>query len=121
MGDWAKRPTPQPVPLAPALSGYPVSVCTGWHFSCVLDSNKDVACTGKDDFGQQGTGDNGGYSIRLAIPTGVSSVVHLACGYNSVLATTKTGSLMAWGGNTYGGLGVASVTAVWEAQVSCLL
>jgi hypothetical protein len=121
LGDNANKPTPQPVPLAPALSGYPVSVCAGWYYSCVLDSNNDVACTGDDYYGQNGVGATWDDSNVLGVPTGVSSAVHLACGASSVLVTTATGSLMAWGNNYYGGLGLASVTAVWEAQVSCCL
>jgi alpha-tubulin suppressor-like RCC1 family protein len=126
LGDNTNKPTPQSVPLAPALSGSPVSVCSGYYFSCVLDSNKDVACTGRDDEGQQGVGATAADTNLLTIPSGVSSVVHLACGSHSVLVTTTTGSLMAWGFNPSGGLGLPPVTAVdkyrlWEAQVSCLL
>jgi hypothetical protein len=121
LGDNANRPTPQPVPLAPVLSGYPVSVCTGFYFSCVLDSNKDVACTGSDNYGQQGVGASRADANVLGVPTGVSSVVQLACGIQSVLVTTTTGSLMVWGYNGYEGPGQGWANTEWEAQVSRLL
>jgi alpha-tubulin suppressor-like RCC1 family protein len=39
-----------------------------------------------------------------------------------VLATTTTGSVLAWGANYYGVLGLGYTgSKVWEAQVSCLL
>jgi alpha-tubulin suppressor-like RCC1 family protein len=114
------EPTPQPVPLAPALSGDPVSVCAGSSFTCVLDSNKDLACTGSDLYGALGEGAYEADRNVLGIPTGVALVDHLACGNHVVLATTSTGTLLVWGKDSYGQLGRGGGIdpAVWEAEVS---
>jgi alpha-tubulin suppressor-like RCC1 family protein len=117
-GDNINRPTPQPVSLAPAQSGNPVSVCGGMSFSCVLDDNNDLACTGRDSYGQQGEGANRTDTNMMAMPPGVASVAHLACAYGSVLATTTTGALVVWGRNLDGELGVGHTSEVWEPEVS---
>jgi alpha-tubulin suppressor-like RCC1 family protein len=120
-GDNTDQPTPQPVPLTPALSGNPVSVCTGYAHTCILDSNKDVACTGKDGYGQVGEGGSQTNTNVLGIATGVGLVDHLACGYYHVLATTSTGTLLVWGFDLYGQLGRGTTDdAVWVAEVSFL-
>jgi alpha-tubulin suppressor-like RCC1 family protein len=118
-----QSPTPMPVPLSPALTGVAVSVCTGTDFTCVLDDNGGVACTGVDLWGQMGDGNSRADQFVLGIPTGVSSVAHLACGYKSVLVATTTGALKTWGANGNGQLGLTATQKVWEAELvgSCLL
>jgi alpha-tubulin suppressor-like RCC1 family protein len=117
LSDNTNRPTPQPVPLSPALSGSPVSVCTGFAFMCVLDDKGEVGCTGQDTYGQTGVGDSAVDTNVLGIPTGVASVAHVSCGALSVLATTTEGGLMAWGYNGDGGLGLGNTTkSVWEPK-----
>jgi alpha-tubulin suppressor-like RCC1 family protein len=121
-GDTSNAPTPQPVPLTPALSGDPVSVCAGPYFTCVLDSNKDVACTGSDLYGQMGEGGSQADKNVLEVPTGVALVDHLGCGSYSVLATTSTGNLLVWGKDSEGQLGRGSTSSqVWVAEVSFVL
>jgi hypothetical protein len=120
-GDNTNKPTPQPVTLAPALAGDPVSVCAGDRFSCVLDSFKNVACSGNDDYGQQGSGVGRTETNVLGIATGLSDVTNLSCGPVQGLATTKTGALMVWGWDGYGQLGTGTSTSeIWEAVVSVL-
>jgi alpha-tubulin suppressor-like RCC1 family protein len=115
-GDNIQKPTPQPVTLSPALGGDAVSLCAGWAHICVLDSNKDVACTGRDEFGQVGSGDSRADMNVLTPAVGVSDVAHLGCGYRAGLATTTTGKLMVWGRDTYAQLGLGtSAPSVWEA------
>jgi alpha-tubulin suppressor-like RCC1 family protein len=121
LGDTTTQTTPQPVTLSPALSGTPVSVCAGAFFSCVLDSNGDVSCTGSDFYGQIGVGAGEiSESLFSATATGVSSVTQLACGSGNVLVTTTTGALKSWGKNSYGQLGLTAVPRVWEAEVRFL-
>jgi alpha-tubulin suppressor-like RCC1 family protein len=117
-GDTSNRPTPTPVTLAPTQSSTPLSVCAGEAHSCVLDDENNLACTGSDDKGQVGIGAGASDTDLLGVPTGVSSVIHVACGANSVLATTTTGALKTWGWNQHGELGVPAVNEVWEAVVS---
>jgi alpha-tubulin suppressor-like RCC1 family protein len=115
-GDNVNKPTPQPVMLAPALGGAPVSVCAGGEHTCVLDSNKEVACTGKDYYGQVGAGGETQHMNVLTLAVGVSSIVHLGCGPTSVLATTTTGALMVWGKDDWAQLGRGiKANVVWEA------
>jgi alpha-tubulin suppressor-like RCC1 family protein len=112
LGDDVNRPTPAPVPLLPALSGNPVSVCAGSGFMCVLDDQKYVACAGSASLY--------GFTSVLGIATGVSSVAHLACGHTSVHATTTEGALLSWGINHYGGLGLGhTTTPIFSAGVGC--
>jgi hypothetical protein len=55
LGHNANQPSPAPVALAPTISD-PVSVCAGLKHTCILDSNKNVACSGLDIDGQIGEG-----------------------------------------------------------------
>jgi alpha-tubulin suppressor-like RCC1 family protein len=115
----ANRPSPQPVALAPTQSGNAASLCAGDSFSCVLDDENNLACTGSDSWGEQGVGVGTVIRYTLGMPTGVSSIDHIGCGYSQVLATTTTGALMVWGSNSHGQLGLAGpLGEVWEAQVS---
>jgi alpha-tubulin suppressor-like RCC1 family protein len=110
--------TPVILPLTP-LTGDLVSVCTGDHHTCVLDSLKNVACTGKDVYGQQGVDVGQSNTNVLRVPTGVALVDHLACGPSIVLATTTTGTLLVWGRDSHGQLGRGTTdAAVWVAEVS---
>jgi alpha-tubulin suppressor-like RCC1 family protein len=93
LGHFNQHLTPQLVTLANTQSGYPLSLCASWRFSCVLDSKNNLACTGGDSYGEQGVGAFSSNSKTLAAPTGVSSVAHIGCGHNFVLATTTTGAL----------------------------
>jgi alpha-tubulin suppressor-like RCC1 family protein len=121
LGHNTNQPTPQIVTIAPTLSGDPVSVCAGIGHTCVLDSFKNVACAGRDGYGQIGVGDSDSSSNVLVRPTGVSSVAHIACSSTGVLATTAAGALLVWGSDKYGNLGTGTSTAtVWEAVVRFL-
>jgi alpha-tubulin suppressor-like RCC1 family protein len=120
-GDDIDHPTPQPVTLAPALNGVPVSVCAGNQFVCVLDSLKNVACAGSDQYGKIGSGIGQANTNVLTPAVGVSDVVHLACAADQVLATTTTGALYGWGFDGYGAFGIGTQNfQVWEPTVgSC--
>jgi alpha-tubulin suppressor-like RCC1 family protein len=111
LGDYNKRPTPQPVGLSPALSGNPVSLCTGDFHHCVRDDQNFVACTGRSDSGQVGGGVYSEFNSLHAVPTGISEVAHLACSRYSTMVTTTTGALKVWGRNLYGGLGLGHNSA----------
>jgi alpha-tubulin suppressor-like RCC1 family protein len=115
------QPTPSIVPLTP-LTGDPVSVCAGGLFTCVLDSLKNVACTGTDQNGAMGVDAGQADRNALGAPTGVSLVDHLACSANAVFATTTTGTLLVWGRDTHGQLGRGTTDdSVWVAEVSFVL
>jgi alpha-tubulin suppressor-like RCC1 family protein len=101
--------------LTPALSGDPVSVCVGYSHTCILDNNQNVACTGRDQYGQIGVGASAVQVNVLTLTTGVSSVAYLACGRDAVFATTTTGALWAWGKNAYYQLGFGNSGDRWEA------
>jgi alpha-tubulin suppressor-like RCC1 family protein len=122
LGDSTNKPTPAPVALTPALSGYAVSVCAGLFHTCVLDSDKKVACTGQDQWGQQGVGaSNVATNVLVAVSTGGSDIAHLACGPYSVLVTTTDGNLLAWGINNEGQFGLGHQTSpVWVPEVGFL-
>jgi alpha-tubulin suppressor-like RCC1 family protein len=119
-GDFLPKQTPQPVSLSPALNADPLSLCSGNSFVCVLDTANELACTGNNFSGQMGVGTSGNTNV-LGIPTGVSSVAHVACGVYSVLATTTSGALRVWGLNKYGLLGLADAEKVWVAVVSLFM
>jgi alpha-tubulin suppressor-like RCC1 family protein len=94
-----------------------VSVCAGGYHTCVLDSNKDVACVGKDLYGQVGSGGTQTDMNVLTSAVGVSDVAHLGCGTHTVLATTTGGALMVWGKDAYSELGRGAPSSpVWEAD-----
>jgi alpha-tubulin suppressor-like RCC1 family protein len=117
LGHNSNQPTPAPVTLAPTF-GDPVSVCAGHRFTCVLESNKKVACSGIDTDGQIGEGATASSTNTFGLAPGVTDIAHLACANDGVLATTTSGELLVWGKDAEGQLGTGNATPrVFEAVV----
>ena len=92
-----------------------VQISAGGDHTCVLLSNGQVACWGWNWFGQLGTGDE----INRYIPTLVlgingegilSDVVQISTGGDHTCAILSSGSVVCWGGNWAGQLGVGYAT-----------
>src|SRR6185312_9548556 len=78
----------------------------GGQFTVVLTSAGRVLAWGSNAFGQLGDGTTASRHapVRVRIPAGVT-VTAISAGYNSALALTKSGRVLAWGGNVSGQLG----------------
>ena len=105
--------------LAPTLTStmghWPTALTSGWDYSCSLESNGSGQCWGNSWEGALGYGDPGTDS-RLTPSQGIisgnlnDSGVAMSAGYDSTFALLSNGTILAWGGNSYGQLGDGTTT-----------
>jgi len=86
-----------------------VKVSAGGYYSLAVCSDGTVAAWGYNNYGQLGNGTTTNSNVPVVVSqSGVlagKTVVDLAAGYMHNLALCSDGSVVAWGPNTYGGLG----------------
>ncbi len=87
------------------LSGV-TAVSGGEEFALALLENGTVMAWGGDFAGELGNGSSGGFNPAPAPVSGLSEVSAIAAGGNHGLALLKNGTVMAWGYNVFGQLGV---------------
>ncbi|HUT53765.1 MAG TPA: hypothetical protein VM658_10260 [bacterium] len=81
-----------------------VALCSGYRFSCVVDSGGWVHCWGKNDRGELGNGTlNDSLFPQPAL--WVENAVDVTCGYEHACALIADGSIECWGYNDFGQLG----------------
>jgi alpha-tubulin suppressor-like RCC1 family protein len=100
----------EPVPgTAPALA----AGCTG-NSSYALDTAGALHAWGDNAFGQLGSGSLAPTSgpVVIALPPGTTAWTFVAPGERHCLALASDGALYAWGDNTFGQLGLGTVTPV---------
>jgi alpha-tubulin suppressor-like RCC1 family protein len=101
------RPFPLPAPLAAA------KVAVGFNFACALMTNGTVSCWGFNFRGQLGPGVpiNGSSftPVNVPLPSG-STAVDIATGDSHVCVVSNSGSVICWGDDTFGQLGVDPAT-----------
>ncbi|PVA40520.1 hypothetical protein DDJ98_02595 [Mycobacteroides abscessus] len=91
-------------------------VSTGDGHTCAI-ANGQLACWGKNDSGQLGTGDNANQSQPLIVPLLRGQYVNkVSAGANHTCAI-KFGKLYCWGLNTSGQLGTGNATNYNEPQL----
>lgn len=82
-------------PLPVALGGRAVAVVAGYEVSCAKLADGTVWCWGSSAFGAQGTGEDAD-GAPAAVP-GLSGVVELRAGANTVCAIGASNRVLCWG------------------------
>lgn len=93
-----------------------VQVSAGRGHVCALLDDETVACWGRGDFGQLGNGvfapsGTGGSALPQAV-TGLDSVKAVSAGGYHTCALRTEGSVVCWGRNDYGQLGVPTIDRI---------
>ncbi len=84
-----------------------VQVSAGAQHTCALDRGGFVWCWGQQEQGQLGNGHRAREPVRLpALVQGVNGVAALASGENHTCALRRDGSVVCWGSNQQGAVGV---------------
>jgi alpha-tubulin suppressor-like RCC1 family protein len=110
---------------AQRVSGLPsfiAGISAGGAFTTVLGTDGAVWAWGDNDQGQLGSTPTGIFSIRPVNTVGIGSgITQLAAGGAHVLALKSDGTVLAWGSNVWGQLGIGSTTSpVGPVQVTGL-
>lgn len=107
-GSTAGSTTPvSPVGMASGVK----DIGAGNRFHCALKSDGTVECFGDSANGVMGTGRNGG-TVSTPLPaTGVAGAVKLSVGEGAVCAVISDGSVMCWGLNSNGQLGLGNTAS----------
>lgn len=105
-GSPGKAPNEVPTQV-PGLAGV-VAVAAGAAHSLALKSDGTVVAWGNDDFGQLGIGSNPSSFAPPTAVTNLTGVVAIAAGGVHSLALKSDGSVVAWGANRNGQLGLGT-------------
>ena len=96
-------------PKAAALPAFTLSMGQG-HL-CTIDEDGALGCWGRNDNGQLGLGDEDNRKRPVNVELGRSwSAVEVGLGINHSCAVLNNGSVVCWGDNSYGQLGVGTTT-----------
>jgi alpha-tubulin suppressor-like RCC1 family protein len=100
-----------PVPTAVGGLSEVTEIVGGGHHTLALLANGTVMAWGGNEQGQLGTGPTNLGPRRVPAPVpGLTHVVAIAAGQTSSLALLANGTVMAWGGNASGELGLGQVS-----------
>ncbi len=94
---------PERLPAEPKLK----SVAEGVGFSCAITTADEVACWGRNEWGQLGLGDKKRRLQPTLVP-GVSAVAQIATGDAHACALGRSGDVRCWGRNRDGQIGDGS-------------
>ena len=97
----------QPIPASViGLGGSAVGIAGGERHTCAVMSSGAVACWGRNDFGQLGTGSSGPIQTTPVDVAGLQATAsEVAAGGNHNCAVAAGGSVWCWGSNASGELG----------------
>ncbi|MBA3021994.1 MAG: hypothetical protein FP817_12965 [Propionicimonas sp.] len=106
LADGTTDPSPTPVPVAMPVGAKIVDVDAGYWHALALSSAGEVYAWGDNSCGQLGFGATDEEDGPVAIQVGGSqTVTRVSGGGMHSLALTRSGSVYAWGDNSYGQLG----------------
>jgi len=104
-----KVPTYAPVNSA----AYPQQIATAGDTTCARLTDGTVQCCGTDDHGNLGRGAAGAFSAFFVPATAFSGrAVQVVTTRDAVCALVEDGTVMCWGGNAHGELGLPTRDAV---------
>ncbi|MFT5822727.1 MAG: alpha-tubulin suppressor-like RCC1 family protein [Crocinitomix sp.] len=101
------------------MPNFAQQVDAGNGHSIVLEKDKTVWTTGRNDHGQLGTGDYLNKDERQN--TGLSNIAVIARGYDHSMAIDEAGALWVWGNNLFGQLAVGHNSDVLKPLKSNVL
>jgi alpha-tubulin suppressor-like RCC1 family protein len=104
------------------LPSYIAGISAGGQFTTVLGTDGTVWAWGDNDDGQLGSTPTGIFTVRPANTVGIGSgITQLSAGGAYVLALKSNGTVLAWGSNSFGQLGIGNTTSpVGPVQVAGL-
>ena len=112
--------TPQQLAAGTAIGGHHVHashaqlnwVHSGYSHTCLVDADGALWCSGTNEFGQVGTGEQSAYEHSTKVGGGVADgrVVTVYAAVRWTVALMSNGSLWSWGQNHRGQLGVGAVS-----------
>ena len=92
-----------------ATTKIPIRMCAlGRDHSVLLAVEGYVLTCGSNAYGQLGTGDHDNSRLTLTLVQSATDVRSIASGHYHTLALMGTGKVMAWGGGSWGKLGLSS-------------
>ena len=103
-----------------STTGVPLAISTGLHHTCVLFTNDSLGCWGWNDRGQLGDGTQTSrptsISINLISNSSSSYISGIITGDKHTCAMISNGTMMCWGDNLHGQLGINSNTMATTPQ-----
>jgi len=106
-GDATPRSAPAPAVRLPAKA---IAIAAGDDHACALLADGRIACWGANAHGQLGVGDTEDRNTpTLTAAVSWSSAAAIAARADETCLVTRAGSVVCWGDNTYGQLGLGDV------------
>ncbi len=107
IGSTTSQTTPQQIPASNLSSVW--AIAAGSHHSLALLSTGTVKAWGLNQYGQLGLGNTSGQNLPQQIPaSSLGGVIAIAAGDCHSLALLSNGTVMAWGCNQFGELGLGN-------------
>ncbi|MEM0324784.1 MAG: DUF2341 domain-containing protein, partial [Candidatus Aenigmatarchaeota archaeon] len=83
-----------------------IAISAGAFHTCALLSNGSIMCWGRNNYGQLGIGYTSDYEPYPQQVIGIDNAIAISSGYYHTCALLSNGSIMCWGRNNYGQLGI---------------
>ena len=88
------------------------ALVAGRYHTCAVTTGGGVSCWGDNEFGQLGDGTLTGRSIPAEVDGLGSAIAAVAAGHHHTCAVTTGGSVLCWGNNESGQLGLGTLVSV---------
>ncbi|WP_192484591.1 MULTISPECIES: RCC1 domain-containing protein [Cysteiniphilum] len=116
LGNGDIKSSPEPIKVNQDRSVKFQMVSSGGEFSCALDQDKKAYCWGSNSMGQLGLGTTTNMSEPTVLSFGSEQVLSISAGTSHACAITQSTtneakSVMCWGSNAQGQLGLGNTTA----------
>ena len=116
LGSTTTQTTPQNVTLGTGRTA--VSVSLGQYHTCAVLDDGSLKCWGKNSQGQLGLGSTTSQTTPQTVDLGTGrTAVSVSLGYGHTCAVLDDGSRKCWGHNSYGQLGIGSLSYVYVPQI----
>ena len=108
LGDGMNVDHPTPTQVSNLMDAAQVAV--GNAHSCAVRRNGNITCWGQNDSGQIGDGTNSNRQFPATTSTPIADMVTVAAGLSHTCGLRANGSVVCWGANSAGQLGVGNTT-----------